>query len=242
MPFCSCLPCFKDKDTRHSAEDDLKKPIPVQKVIDHNSKGSASKTSTNGSPSNAVTFSNEKSGPNDPSNLLSAVSGGKDTKPIDTTGTNNAVSFNNDRLPVPNQTSSTESNVSALKNRQVTETNDKTVELDSTPTNSPIMAEQLKSAASSGAEKVQGAASSTTTGTQDWEAMTEDQKKQAYDALPEEKKNNMGYMEWIKSGYYHQKENWMPWIEDQYLRWFTKDNKASYATKGKAQLIQRSCF
>jgi len=23
----------------------------------------------------------------------------------------------------------------------------------------------------------------------------------------------------------------MPWIEDQYLKWFTKDNKASYATK-----------
>ncbi|KAG9191170.1 hypothetical protein G6011_09258 [Alternaria panax] len=33
-------------------------------------------------------------------------------------------------------------------------------------------------------------------------------------------------------GYYNQKyETWMPWIEDQYLKWFTKDNKASYATK-----------
>ena len=31
--------------------------------------------------------------------------------------------------------------------------------------------------------------------------------------------------------YNRQYENWMPWIEDQYLRWFTKDNKASYATK-----------
>jgi len=32
--------------------------------------------------------------------------------------------------------------------------------------------------------------------------------------------------------YYNQKyETWMPWIEDQYLKWFTKDNKASYATK-----------
>ncbi|CAO2653081.1 Nn.00g024920.m01.CDS01 [Neocucurbitaria sp. VM-36] len=31
--------------------------------------------------------------------------------------------------------------------------------------------------------------------------------------------------------YNKQYENWMPWIEDQYLRWFTKDNKASYATK-----------
>jgi hypothetical protein len=32
--------------------------------------------------------------------------------------------------------------------------------------------------------------------------------------------------------YYNQKyETWMPWMEDQYLKWFTKDNKASYATK-----------
>jgi hypothetical protein len=36
------------------------------------------------------------------------------------------------------------------------------------------------------------------------------------------------------SEYYNQKyEVWMPWIEDKYLSWFTKDNKASYATKGK---------
>ncbi|KJX95309.1 hypothetical protein TI39_contig4119g00015 [Zymoseptoria brevis] len=38
-------------------------------------------------------------------------------------------------------------------------------------------------------------------------------------------------MEWIKEGYQNQYENWMPWIEDQYLKWFTRDNKASYATK-----------
>jgi hypothetical protein len=32
--------------------------------------------------------------------------------------------------------------------------------------------------------------------------------------------------------YYNQKyEQWMPWIEDQYLKWFTNDNKASYSTK-----------
>lgn len=38
-------------------------------------------------------------------------------------------------------------------------------------------------------------------------------------------------MEWTKQTYNQQYERWMPWIEDQYLRWFTKDNKASYATK-----------
>ena len=37
--------------------------------------------------------------------------------------------------------------------------------------------------------------------------------------------------------YYNQKyETWMPWIEDQYLKWFTKDNKASYATKRSSPL------
>ena len=34
------------------------------------------------------------------------------------------------------------------------------------------------------------------------------------------------------SEYYNQKyETWMPWIEDQYLKWFTSHNKASYATQ-----------
>ncbi|KAI1848692.1 hypothetical protein JX265_005681 [Neoarthrinium moseri] len=39
------------------------------------------------------------------------------------------------------------------------------------------------------------------------------------------------YMEWAKEKYAEQYENWMPWIEDTFLKWFTKDNKASYATK-----------
>lgn len=44
-------------------------------------------------------------------------------------------------------------------------------------------------------------------------------------------KNSKTYRE-SAGEYYNQKyETWMPWIEDQYLRWFTKDNKASYATK-----------
>lgn len=109
------------------------------------------------------------------------------------------------------------------------------------------MADQLKSATSgvtdtvsSGAQSAQNAASSgaekvgATSGAQDWNAMTEDQKKATYDALPDEKKQNLSYYEWIKQGLYNKKENWMPWIEDQYLRWFTNDNKASYATKGKS--------
>ncbi|KAJ0307353.1 hypothetical protein COL5a_000206 [Colletotrichum fioriniae] len=37
--------------------------------------------------------------------------------------------------------------------------------------------------------------------------------------------------EWAKQTYNSQYEKWVPWVEDIYLRWFTKDNKASYATK-----------
>ncbi|OKP03812.1 hypothetical protein PENSUB_6821 [Penicillium subrubescens] len=40
------------------------------------------------------------------------------------------------------------------------------------------------------------------------------------------------YSEWAKDIYNDQYEKWVPWIEDQYLKWFGKgDNKASYATK-----------
>ncbi|KAI4739054.1 hypothetical protein E4T50_10498 [Aureobasidium sp. EXF-12298] len=38
-------------------------------------------------------------------------------------------------------------------------------------------------------------------------------------------------MEWTKKQYNQQYENYMPWIEDNVLYYFTKDNKASYATK-----------
>lgn len=87
------------------------------------------------------------------------------------------------------------------------------------------MADQLKQAG----DKAQNSAGA---GTEKWNAMTEEQKKATYDSLPEDKKKGKTYMEWISEGYQHQKENWMPWIEDMYLKWFTNDNKASYATKG----------
>jgi hypothetical protein len=38
-------------------------------------------------------------------------------------------------------------------------------------------------------------------------------------------------MEYAKETYNSQYDKWMPWIEDMYLRWFTKDNKVSYTTK-----------
>ncbi|CAK4030615.1 tRNA 2 -phosphotransferase 1 [Lecanosticta acicola] len=94
--------------------------------------------------------------------------------------------------------------------------------------------ESLKSGAayvSNSAQSAGQSAQNAVSGTDKWNAMTEEQKKQAYENLPAEQKQGKTYMEWIQEGYQHQKENWMPWIEDMYLKWFTNDNKASYATK-----------
>ena len=62
---------------------------------------------------------------------------------------------------------------------------------------------------------------------------TQAQTKEEYNNLPAEQKKKQTYTEWLKENYNYQYERWMPWIEDQYLKWFGKgDNKASYATKG----------
>ncbi|KAF2009175.1 hypothetical protein BU24DRAFT_83576 [Aaosphaeria arxii CBS 175.79] len=39
------------------------------------------------------------------------------------------------------------------------------------------------------------------------------------------------YKQQASDFYSRQYDSWVPWMEDQYLKWFTKDNKASYATK-----------
>jgi hypothetical protein len=41
------------------------------------------------------------------------------------------------------------------------------------------------------------------------------------------------YSEWASRNYNEGVTNWKPWLEDQYLSWFGKDNKASYAAKRK---------
>lgn len=49
----------------------------------------------------------------------------------------------------------------------------------------------------------------------------------------EQEQEKQSYKAWAQNVYNSQYESWMPWIEDQYLRWFGKgDNKASYAAKG----------
>ncbi|KAL4802126.1 hypothetical protein BDV18DRAFT_147555 [Aspergillus unguis] len=61
---------------------------------------------------------------------------------------------------------------------------------------------------------------------------TEEQKRHFYDSLPAEEKEKKSYTQWVQEAYTEQYEKWMPWLEDQYLKWFGKgDNKASYATK-----------
>ena len=86
--------------------------------------------------------------------------------------------------------------------------------------------------ASEGAQSAASSAQNATTAGESWNAMTEEQKQETYNALPEKQKQGQSYYEWVKQGLYNQSENWMPWVEDQYLKWFTNDNKASYATKG----------
>lgn len=48
--------------------------------------------------------------------------------------------------------------------------------------------------------------------------------------------------EWMKEYYNKQYESWVPWMEDQYLKWFAKDNKTSYAAKGASKLYSPLLF
>ncbi|KAF2503160.1 hypothetical protein BU16DRAFT_555177 [Lophium mytilinum] len=48
---------------------------------------------------------------------------------------------------------------------------------------------------------------------------------------PSDEQQQQSRTEWLKQTYNNQYESWMPWMEDQYLKWFTKDNKTSYAAK-----------
>jgi hypothetical protein len=48
---------------------------------------------------------------------------------------------------------------------------------------------------------------------------------------PTEQKDSKTYKQAAGEYYNAKYDTWMPWIEDKYLSWFTKDNKASYATK-----------
>jgi hypothetical protein len=55
---------------------------------------------------------------------------------------------------------------------------------------------------------------------------SEEREKQQQD------KQNQSTVEWAKEKANEQYEAWLPWIEDTFLKYFTKDNKASYVAKG----------
>ncbi|KAK3670009.1 hypothetical protein LTR78_010108 [Recurvomyces mirabilis] len=90
------------------------------------------------------------------------------------------------------------------------------------------MARTLRQTAQGAADQAQEGAAD---GSQKWDAMTEEQKKQTFDKPPADQKKGKSYSEWGSEGYHDQYVNWTPSIEDMYLKSFTKDNKASYAIK-----------
>ncbi|KAK5627463.1 hypothetical protein RRF57_003178 [Xylaria bambusicola] len=47
----------------------------------------------------------------------------------------------------------------------------------------------------------------------------------------EEERKKQTTMEWAREKYNEQYDAWMPWIEDTFLKYFTKDNRASYVTR-----------
>ncbi|KAJ6439473.1 amino acid transporter [Purpureocillium lavendulum] len=67
--------------------------------------------------------------------------------------------------------------------------------------------------------------------TQTWTEWVKDFKPPLGFSEMSEEDQKKTYMEWARDKYNEQYENWMPWIEDHFLKWFTSDNKASYATK-----------
>ena len=55
--------------------------------------------------------------------------------------------------------------------------------------------------------------------------------------MSDQNQNKKTYTQAASEFYNRQYENWVPWLEDQYLKRFTKDNKASYATKRMPWLL-----
>ncbi len=51
--------------------------------------------------------------------------------------------------------------------------------------------------------------------------------------VPQQEPENESYYAWGKRKSGEKWQNWKPWLEDVYLRWAGKDNKASYTTKSR---------
>ncbi|KAF2973291.1 hypothetical protein GQX73_g336 [Xylaria multiplex] len=50
-------------------------------------------------------------------------------------------------------------------------------------------------------------------------------------AEEEEERKSQSTMEWVREKYNEQYDAWMPWIEDTFLKYFTKDNRTSYVAR-----------
>ncbi|KIW06328.1 uncharacterized protein PV09_02791 [Verruconis gallopava] len=51
------------------------------------------------------------------------------------------------------------------------------------------------------------------------------------EVVPQQEKKQESWGDWGRRNYNEQYEAWVPWMEDKYLQWFGKDNKASYVAK-----------
>ena len=98
MPFCTCIPCFRDNEKRHSTEDDLISPVPVANIVNNNTTSAARPIHNDKIPSSAVTFSNEKQ----PEVNQTITNSNEKSNDIDTKQSQNIVSFDdeNDQKPV----------------------------------------------------------------------------------------------------------------------------------------------
>ncbi|KAI0439939.1 hypothetical protein F4803DRAFT_20180 [Xylaria telfairii] len=47
----------------------------------------------------------------------------------------------------------------------------------------------------------------------------------------ENRQKSQTMMEWARAKYNEQYDAWMPWIEDMFLKYFTKDNRTSYVAR-----------
>jgi len=54
--------------------------------------------------------------------------------------------------------------------------------------------------------------------------------------MPQQESEKESYYAWGKRKSGEKWENWKPWLEDVFLRWTGKDNKASYTARSKPQL------
>ncbi|KAI0867458.1 hypothetical protein GGS24DRAFT_485545 [Hypoxylon argillaceum] len=51
----------------------------------------------------------------------------------------------------------------------------------------------------------------------------------------QQQQQSQSTVEWAKQKYNEQYDAWMPWIEDMFLKYFTKDNRTSYVARDQLE-------